>query len=203
MRAIRNTPNLNVGFDTLAVSPCADLQNLMDQYGVDNINDLILAMNKDLLDKYGVSTMEELRVAMEKEKMEALEKKIEVGAADIADLSYYMFNSSRMRWINVDALSKLPGERKDMLTNLPSDQSTDCKLVFEKVKGIIPAFAHAANFYFGEVPMKNECWIIGMRYGGGKAYLSIELTESKPKYEGFNFKEMSPDQIKEAMKVIN
>lgn len=200
----RGGPNLNSQPKSIATNACEQLDSLMAKFGVDNARDLLVAMNKDLMEKYGVSTLEELRAAMEAEKLRQIELRMEGGNASMNEMSYYMFNSSNLGWINVDAFSKLAGERKDMITDLKHSSSNDCKTVFKNVRGILPAYEHKTHFwFFGSVPMNNSCWVIGLKYINKQAYLSLEETKTTEKYNSFAFRQVSPEELKEALKVLD
>lgn len=194
----------NQSIDSIGTAPCAQLDSLMAKFGVDNVRDLLLAMNKDLMEKYGVSTLEELRAAIEAQKLRDIEIRMEGGNATMNEMSYYMFNTRKLGWINIDAFSKLAGARKDMLTDLKHSSYSDCKAVFKNVRGILPAQEHQTHFwYFGSVPMNNSCWVVGLKYINKQAYLSLEETKTTEKYTSFKFRSVSPDELKEALKVLD
>ena len=186
------------------INPCAELDELFEEYGVDNVNDLLLSMNKEFMDKYGVSTLQELKDTLNAIKLNEIEEKFEEGTASENDMHYYMFNSFNLGWINVDAFSKLAGEKKLMNTDLDVKPSTDCKAVFLNVRGILSADNYTkATYCFNNVPMGNPCWIIGLKYANGKAYLSLVETESQPMINTFNFREMTLPEIKKALETID
>ena len=87
----------------------------------------------------GVSTFQELKDTLNAIKLHEIEDKFAVGTVNKDDLKYYMFNSMQLGWINVDAFSKLTGERKRMDTDLEVKPSRDCKAVFMNVRGILSA----------------------------------------------------------------
>lgn len=199
----RTTTPLQDSLRQRQIDECAKLDSLFKAYGVTNRNDLVLAMNKDLLDKYGVKTLEELRDTLNKLKMLEIERGLVEGSGTKSELAYYVFNTAKLGWINMDAFSKLPGERITMKTELKVDEQSDCKAVFKKVKGILPAHANGQNFEFQQVPNNHPILLIGLRYSFGKAYLSMVDTKSNPQAAPFEFKEMTVQEIRDAMSQLD
>lgn len=182
---------------------CAKMDSLFKQFGVSNREDLIKAMNKDLMDQYGVKTLEQLADTLNKIKLKNIELNLSGGKVNQSDLQYYMFNSSRLGWINTDAFSKLSGERITMQTNWNVTPQRDCKAVFAGVSGILPAFNSGNQYQFMNVPKNNEFWLIGMRFESNQAYLSKTKLKSNEKVEMGEFKKVTLEEIKDALKVID
>lgn len=182
---------------------CEKLDSLLKKYGVTNRSELMEAMNKELMDEYGVKTLEELRDTLNKIKLKNIELNLSGGKVNQSDLQYYMFNSSRLGWINTDAFSKLSGERITMQTDLNANPRTDCKAVFTGVRGILPALNNEKQFQFYNVPKNNEIWLIGMRFENNQAYLSMQKMETAENVQIGKFRKVTLQEMKEALRVID
>lgn len=161
------------------------------------------AMNKELMDEYGVKTLEELRDTLNKIKLKNIELNLSGGKVNQSDLQYYMFNSSRLGWINTDAFSKLSGERITMQTDLNANPRTDCKAVFTGVRGILPALNNEKQFQFYNVPKNNEIWLIGMRFEYNQAYLSMQKMKTAENVQIGKFRKVTLQEMKEALRLID
>lgn len=201
-RRLRNgLPNIESDFQN--TTDCDQLDSLFKVYGVDNRQDLFKALNQKKMDQYGVSTLAELRDTLNKIKLLETKNLIEAGTASQQDIQYYMFNSSKLGWINIDAFSKLEGLRRTMNTTMAVNQNSDCKAVFKSVRGILPASLLNTNYAFNNVPMNHPIWMIGMKYINKNIYLSMVETESKPKSDDFKFRKVSLEELQEALKQLD
>ena len=203
IRRMRNATSVPINWEDSDLQRCAELDSLLKAYGVNNREELMVAMNKDLMDKYGVKTISELQDTLRKEKMANIESKLLSGKVDQTDLRYYLYNTSRLGWINTDAFSKMTGDRITMTTDLRPDEQTDCKVAFVGVRGILPSIPAENNYTFYNVPEKNPCWVIGMRFKNGQAYLSMKKTSSTKNVEMAPFRAVSMEELKEALKMID
>jgi len=182
---------------------CSELDSLFEVYGVGDRTALLEAMNKELLDEYGVKSLSELRDTLNKIKLRQIEEDFKNDKASKESIDYYVFNSSRLGWINVDAFSKLDGKRITMLTDLTARKSTDCKLIFEKVKGIMPSNILNEKFAFTGVPQGQSIWVVGLKYVDGQAYISMVKSTVKEDAPPFKFEAVSLSELRERMKMID
>jgi hypothetical protein len=203
IRRMRNDISVPINWEDSDLQRCAELDSLFKAYGVNNREELMVAMNKDLMDKYGVKTLAELQDTLRKEKIAKIESNLMSGNLNQSDLRYYLYNSNQLGWINTDAFSKLTGERITMTTNLEIDKQTDCKVAFKGVRGILPSGTTETNFSFYNVPENNDCWLIGMRFRNGKVYLSMKKTQTTKKVEMAPFIEVTLDELKKALSVLD
>ena len=182
---------------------CSELDSLYEVYGVSDRMALLEAMNKDLLDEYGVKSLSELRDTLNKIKLKQMEEDFKNDKASKESIDYYVFNSSRLGWINIDAFSKLDGKKITMFTELTARKSTDCKLIFEKVKGIMPGKILNEKFAFIDVPQGQPVWIVGLKYANGQAYISMVKSTVKEEAPKFKFEAVSLSELREKMKMID
>lgn len=201
-RSRRITSNLEP-LPTQETLKCYELDSLLEVYGVSNRTELIEAMNKEQMEKYGVKTLEKLVDTLNKIKLKNIENNLLNGIIDQRELQYYMYNTSRLGWINTDAFSKLAGDRIIMQTDLKSDLQTDCKAVFTGVRGVLPANFSTGVYQFYSVPKNNEIWLIAMRFENNQAYLSMEKMKTQEKVNVTPLRKVSIQELKEALKMID
>lgn len=201
-RSRRITSNLEP-LPTQETLKCYELDSLLAVYGVSNRTELIEAMNKEQMEKYGVKTLEQLVDTLNKIKLKNIENNLLNGIIDQRELQYYMYNTSRLGWINTDAFSKLAGDRIIMQTDFKSDLQTDCKAVFTGVRGVLPANFSTGVYQFYSVPKNNEIWLIAMRFENNQAYLSMEKMKTQEKVNVTPLRKVSIQELKEALKMID
>jgi hypothetical protein len=182
---------------------CTELDSLFKQFGVTNREDLFLAMNKEIMDEYGVKTIEALRDTLNKIKLKKIEENLLKGNVDKEELQYYMYNTTRLGWINCDAFSKLDGIKITMETDFKSHPQHDCKAVFVGVRGVLPATAIDDYFQFLSVPKNNDFWLIAMRFENKQAYLSMELLKTTEEVKIKNMKKVTLEELKEALRKLD
>lgn len=158
---------------------------------------------KDLKAKYGATTWQELRAAMEKEYMEKQEKKMEDGTATMAEASYYIGRTVKMGWINCDAFSNYRDGRKiTMVTDIESDSETDGQLIFTKRKSIMKA-NRSGKLSFAGIVTGLSAWFVSIRFKDGRIYLAMKKVKTSEELGAIEFKEVSADELKEALQEIN
>ena len=203
IRRSRRITSVTEPLPTQQTLKCYELDSLLQVYGVNNRTELIAAMNKEQMEKYGVKTLEQLVDTLNKIKLKNIESNLLNGIIDQRELQYYMYNTSRLGWINTDAFSKLAGDRIIMQTDLKSDLQTDCKAVFTGVRGVLPANFSTGIYQFYSVPKNNEVWLIAMRFENNQAYLSMEKMKTQEKVKVTPLRKVSIQELKEALKIID
>lgn len=203
LRRSRRVTNVITPLTDQMALACAELDSLFEKYGVTNRRELMEAMNKEAMDKYGVKTLAQLQDTLRKIKLNEIENKLLSGKIDQRDLQYYLYNTSRLGWINTDAFSKLAGNRITMNTDMPVGPQYDCKAVFTGVRGILPSNAAGNHFQFYYVPKANEIWLIGMRFENHQASLSMKRTKTSESVEMAPFREVTLEELKEALRGVD
>ena len=119
------------------------------------------------------------RIALE-EKRKDTEKKIQSGEKeiDIADLQYYVFNppSNQLGWINCDRFAQLPTFAKTTLKiNIKKDVDVDCKIVFKKMRSIMPAYSKdGEDFSFENIPLGEIFTVVVLKNDNHIPYMGIK-----------------------------
>ena len=80
----------------------------------------------------------------------------------------------------------------------------DIKLVFVDREFVLPGkILDKENFYFTDIPKNEKAWIVGVKYIDGKPLLALRNITTKEKDFDLDFKLMSLQELKEALKVID
>ncbi len=187
-----------------ALNSCDYLKQLFEKYGVKNVDELMLAINKPLLEKYNVATLDALRDTLKKETIQKIEMDYMDKKISFEDYKYYIFNTSNLGWSNVDCFA---GNAKNgyvkINVNLTPEINTVCKLIFKSRRTIIDATKVDLNFEFEGVPKGEEAWLVAIKYVDGKPYLSLkEMTTQVGTYE-VNFEVLTLQALKEKLKILN
>jgi hypothetical protein len=183
---------------------CGNIADLFEQYGVDNMDDLMYAMNKSLMDKYNVETMADLRVAMSKEREKNAMNNLENGTASMDDLRYMMFNTNDLGWANCDAFSDVADRKKTTIkVDAGLSEYVDVKLVFKDRNIILSPTKIDKLFHFAKIPEGETASILAIKMVNHKPQLFIkEIVISKNDYKAA-FKTVTVDQMKNALKQLN
>lgn len=176
---------------------CQSFAELFKQYGVDNYEALLLAMNKPLLDSFHVTTMEALRDTLQKVKVGKIEAAYNDRSIGFDDLKYYVFSTRRLGWINVDCFADL---RKRQLTgfsiDLPVNEQTDCKLVLRERRAIFSPTHEAGRYTFRGVPKREQATIVALRYANGQPELALlDIVIGEGPY-ALTFRQVSLEELK-------
>lgn len=183
---------------------CDSINALFKSYSVDNYRDLVMKMNQTLMDSLGLKTYEELLVEKEKQRVRKMESDIASGNSNAANLSYYSFQTTQMGWINCDRFTKYPDPKITMRTSLKQNTENDCKLVFQKIKSVMPgSYQKGDNFYFPAIPKGEPVRIVGIKYIERVIYLSIQTATTGENAPEFDFKKVSLEELKEKLKVLD
>lgn len=184
---------------------CSKLEDLIKEYGVNDIKELMVEINRPLLDEFGVSTMKELLDTLPKVNLKHIEVAYKNKKISYEDYKFYVFNSSNLGWKNVDVFRDVP--RDNMITLKVSEMPTkeiDIKLVFVDREFVLPGkILDKDNFYFTDIPKNEKAWIVGVKYINGKPLLALKNITTKEKDFNLDFKLMSLQELKEALKVID
>lgn len=186
------------------VARCNTLDSLFKVYEVDNTEALVAALNQPLMEELGVNTMEALLDTLPKVNMVNLEVAYRNKKISYEDFKFYIFNSSQLGWKNLDVFADIPmNNRITIKVDAVPDKTTDSKLVYQKRNFVLPGKIGAKNFYFEDVPKKEEAWLIGIQYKNATPLFSMELVGMDKKNYALNLKEVSLEELKEKLKILD
>ena len=117
--------------------------------GVNNIQDLIYAMNKPLMDKYGVKTLEELQKILEKEKIDSIEMNYRNKKISYDDFRYYIYSQAKTGWANIDCVPGFKNMQKVRMTiKVKPEKNIDCRLIWKYKRIVLPAIVDSGYYVY-------------------------------------------------------
>lgn len=183
---------------------CEALANLYEKYGVSNLDDLTYAINKPLLDSFNVKNVKELQDTLAKVNKKNIELSYLNRNLNYEDFKYYVYNTSRLGWSNVDVFANIKEDQMvTMKTNLAVASNVDCKLVFKDRRFVIPATNADKNYVFEKMPKGEKVWVVAIKYEEGKPYVFLEETSVENTTINIQFEQLTLDELKEKLKVLD
>jgi hypothetical protein len=182
---------------------CQYLKDLFKQYCVNDIVSLINAINKPLIDSFGVKNVSELTDTLRKLNLANLEMAYRNKKISFDDFKYYIYNTSKLGWSNIDCFANYP---KDSLVtlkvNLKVSPNVDCKLVYKDKNYIIPPDRLEGNYEFKNIP-KGQALLVALKYEEGKPYLSMQEITVEDKMYDVSFRSLTLDELKQELLKLN
>jgi hypothetical protein len=194
-------------FDATRVGQCYNLQKLYEKYGVADIDDLAYKLNEALMQKFGVNTIPALRQAIDKQNLKNIEIAYKSKSVSFADLKYYVFNTSRLGYENLDIFKP----SMDLVT-MKLDQKVGnnivCKLVFKLENSVVASDIDKVGkegdrYIFKDVPRNTPVWIVAIKNENGKPFLSIEESTVQAKTYHVQWQEMTIETLRERLKTLD
>jgi hypothetical protein len=183
---------------------CERLEELYNKYGVKDLVALVDAINKPLMDSLGVKTMQELQDTLRKLNTKDVELFYKNKQVSFDDFKYYVYNTSRLGWSNIDVFANIPKDSiVTMKINLPFAKNIDCKLVFIDRQFVIPPDKTEGIYEFENLPKGERVWIVAIMYDNGKPYLSMQQTTIDNKIYNVNFKVYTLEELKHELEKLN
>ena len=184
--------------------PCKRLYELFKQYGVNNYNDLFYQLNKEQMDRFGVNNMRDLQDSIRAATKRNIEENYKSKNVAFEDVKYYVYNTSRLGWSNIDIFADIkPEDMVNMTVNINAYKNTDCKLVFRDRQFVIPAETEAGIYQFKNMPKGERVWIVTLMYLNGQPYLSMEETTIDDGVHSVNYELLTLEELKEKLKLLN
>ena len=118
-------------------------------------------------------------------------------------LKYYVFNTSRLGWRNLDWLMKIQN-KTDYRVNLEPDENIDIKLIFKEYRSVIPLLPVNSYYHFSGAPVGYNAWLLAFKVENGKAYMGLkDVRIDANVVEEFNFEEVTSENLYEKLKVFD
>ena len=129
-----------------------------------------------------------------------IRKKTQVSSRD---LSYRIFSTLRLGWINCDRLINFNGQKLDYVINLEDNKEIDVKLIFKKRKSVLQGRNTTNSINFGALPKDEEVYVVALRKSEEKLEFSIkETTISNSKNMDLEFEILSLSEIRQKLKNV-
>ena len=157
---------------------------------------------QELMDSLGVSNYAELYEYMQKERMKQIEEKAETGKANIQDLSYYAFSTSKLGWINCDRFQNAD-PKITMETPIARFEGIDVKLYFKSIKSIMPPNSGGVKLAFRAIKGGEKINYVAVKTTQGKIYLSMIETTTTENAPELNFEVVTLEELKRKIQRLN
>jgi hypothetical protein len=182
---------------------CPELERLLRKYRVNNTDSLIRAISRPLLDHFKVSTMKQLLDTLEKAgstvEITAMGRRV-----PLANFKYYVFNTPRTGWSNIDFLTAIPySSAVTVKLNLSAQKNVSCKLVCRDRRAIIPAVRVAGKLEIRGAPNGERAVIVGIKYENGQPFLAMKEIIVREDLFDLDWKSVSVDEVKQALKKLD
>lgn len=131
------------------------------------------------LDGSGLSMSSNTGNPYEDEQIRDFEKNMTDAAlkkSDADEVSYYILKTAKLGWINCDRFIEAK-ERVTLKVHVPGDpeENVDVKLIFHKIRSILPAQRAGNFFYFSNIPKNEQAEILALHVGNN----GLEMTNKK------------------------
>jgi hypothetical protein len=118
-------------------------------------------------------------------------------------LSYYVFNTNRLGWRNLDWLMKIQ-DKIDYKVHLQPKENIEIKLIFKDYRSVVPLFPSENCYHFDGAPIGYEAWLLAFKVENDKVYLGLTEVEIDEKgISDFIFEEVTIDELYEILKVFD
>lgn len=129
-----------------------------------------------------------------------------LSAAAKSDMSYYVFSTPGLGWINCDRFSGTPNNQLmsfDVYT--PADNIHDVKIVFNDFGSVMGGYRKGDHFVFDNIPRNMTITVVGLRFSEGKPSIALVKTNtSVRKLNELKFEEVrSLEALKERLTVLD
>jgi hypothetical protein len=176
-------------------------------YGVKTLEDLrkqnpyswdsLMAIRKNLMIQYEISLIK----ASKQDSINAV-LQVELNKKYQERLAFESkFSMPNLGWYNLDRYQ--PFSIAMVETDVMSSTNSDVKFILKNRKSLVNSWVGDNQKMVGKVPINESCILIGMKIENGQTYLAIlELNGANLKVN-LNFEALSPQEIKEKLKILN
>src|ERR1700754_1289921 len=194
----------NALIDSSLLPKCGTLKALFKKYGVNDADGLIRAINKPLMDSFKVTTLDQLKDTLAKITTRKIELSYMNRNISFDDFNYYVYNSSKLGWNNIDCFSGYSKwEKTTVRVNGKAHKNTSCKLIFKDRRAIMPATKEGGQFEFVGVPLDVRATVVAIKYENGRPYFGMKEIVVSDKPIDIDWQLLTLDQLKQELKKLD
>jgi hypothetical protein len=159
-----------------------------------------------LYELYGAESWQELQDTLQKIQMAKTEDKLKNGEANANELTYYVAQVSRLGWMNCDAFSGIAESKKIDMTilGLQKSRESDCHLVFKDRRSMMKSDYNDSKFKFSRILPGLAVWILGLKYRGKQAFISLTSSKTSSEFDGSNsYRAVTIDELKSELRKLD
>lgn len=121
---------------------------------------------------------------------------------DEAEFNFYVFSVSKLGWINCDRFLEFKS-KVDFWVESPIAPTTDIKMVFSDIKGVLKANFKEGKYVFSNVPLGKEVTIIGIQNVNGTIQSAFQKAKiSTQPLPALKFEETTLSELRKALLYI-
>ena len=118
--------------------------------------------------------------------------------------TYYLFKTSRLRWINCDRFIGYKGSKIRYKIKIKDHNNANVKVVFKNTRSILSGFPVDGSFDFGDIPKGEDITLVAIKIIDNQYHLAIKETNTRTTEAlELNFKEYSIEDLKKELKKLN
>ena len=122
--------------------------------------------------------------------------------SDKEEMNYYVFNSKNLGMINCDRFIDVEN-KTNLLVNQKSDENSDIKIVFKKMKSIMNGVSNVNGYNFYNIPVGEEITIVGLKYQDNQPLVALKKTTiSKDMTIDLEYKPVTLRELKTKLEAI-
>lgn len=139
-----------------------------------------------------------------KNEFEATVNDTNINKVKTADISQYIFSTSKLGWINCDRFYNSPKPRTDLYVDCGHYTELDIKLVFHSFKAILDNFPSKTASKFQNIPGDEAITVVVVKKINDDTFIS--LTESNTNLGSINnlaFEKVTMEKLKQKLEQLN
>jgi hypothetical protein len=176
-------------------------------YGVKTLEDLrkqnpyswdsLMAIRKNLMIQYEVSWIK----ASKQDSINAV-LQAEFNKKERERMAFESkFSLPNLGWYNLDKYES--SSLVTIETDVISSPNSDVKFILKNSKSLVYSWVGSNKNMIGKVPNNASCILVGMKIENGQTYLAIQEVKGANTKVNMNFEALSPQEIKEKLKILN
>jgi uncharacterized protein YegP (UPF0339 family) len=185
----------------LQAAECDNLKALLAGYGIKLESKEAIGL---IFEQYGVDNLNALLVELEREKLEKTSARLEEGRASGEDIDYYISRQTTLNWINIDKFLDInPDSIITQRTNLIANDQTRVFAVFKNRDVILSAEQYKKHLSFESVPEGEVVEFIALRFSKGTPYFARRNGKFGKRTISFDFKPISLTDLEKELESLN
>lgn len=151
---------------------CTEVARLMLYYGVEDVAELVKALEDPMYEVNGVSNHDSLTNVIRTRLAEEIKARYLGEEKSIDDMQYYAFQKGEWGWSGVHQSIDIPrDERADLTIDMIVAKDRDVKIYLPASNTMITADNSGDRYKFRGLPKGQEAIVIALEYRNGKASL--------------------------------
>ncbi|WP_343069085.1 energy transducer TonB [Hyunsoonleella aquatilis] len=125
------------------------------------------------------------------------------GKVSTSEISNYILRSSTLGWVNCDRF-RYNRNRINYKLKIKASEGATVSMVFKTVNSVMPSWRGGNEYDFRTVPEGEEVVLVAIKKDKGKLYFDfVETTTQANPIIDFNFKEITPEELKRQLQKLN